>query len=699
MPGLVFGPEPWPLNTRINRRAPDQYLKKKSRRDRARLARLAKKKVVKEERLRREMVLRDWLREWPCDGLPAVPALKKPKRDPTAHHCAEQVTAEVRRVLGRSSKAKIKKTKERQEKRDEAEKMRIRHKEQESLSTKWKPGSRNTTHEDRSGKAKQEKEKKAKQEKEKKAKQEKLKTAQASKDQEESTVSSDNNPAVSQAEAKQTFSEETNPGGEEHVRDVLKLSVSSDEENVNIGTDQPTFSELTNLTFSPDIHHQLEAEINFKQMWRDQPDLTDDSGDEEDLKRTIKKVSSGGGQKCDRDVANLTDSSDEDDVGSDDEEEVSLGRGQECNGEMPDLTDSSDGEEVKNGTDQQDKSRPTFSEFIQREVYSSRSLLTASSCEKKDLAKTKAFVRRGRRMLAAPELTDDSDDEQERPATFSELYNTTRFSSKHPASSSRPKAFGDLGGGGNLSQETSQSLLAVSAMLEALKLAIGRTRLPLKLDRRTPAEGNCFTHSVVQQCQRAVVREELRRQGKTVTTYMALKRDVRQFVLDRLDHPRIKEMKANFEQKQGQLAQEGQPTRGWLTYWDDMLKNGEWADDTFVQATAFFLNLDMFLFIADSATYTQLFHPISGDIDSDRVGSPGRPTLLIGYISDQHYQSLLLAEEEPSVSGCPTSQAVDEALRRAFSALQLELLKQSRQVSWIFKMVLSNWKLISLLCE
>ena len=195
------------------------------------------------------------------------------------------------------------------------------------------------------------------------------------------------------------------------------------------------------------------------------------------------------------------------------------------------------------------------------------------------------------------------------------------------------------------------------------------------------------------------MREELRRQGKTVTTYMALKRDVRQFVLDRLDHPRIKEMKANFEQKQGQLAQEGQPTRGWLTYWDDMLKNGEWADDTFVQATAFFLNLDMFLFIADSATYTQLFHPISGDIDSDRVGSPGRPTLLIGYISDQHYQSLLLAEEEPSVSGCPTSQAVDEALRRAFSALQLELLKQSRQVSWIFKMVLSNWKLISLLCE
>ena len=230
-------------------------------------------------------------------------------------------------------------------------------------------------------------------------------------------------------------------------------------------------------------------------------------------------------------------------------------------------------------------------------------------------------------------------------------------------------------------------------MLEALKLAIGRTGLPLKLDSRTPAEGNCFSHSIVQQCQRAVVREELRRRGKSVTDYMALKKEVRQFILDNRDHPRVKDMKLNYEQKQGQLAQEGQLTRGWSIYWEDMLKNGEWADDTFVQATAFFLNLDIFLVIADSATYTRLFQPISGDINSDTVGSPGRPTLLIGYISDRHYQSLLLSEEEPSVSGGPTSEAVDEALRRAFSALQLELFKQSGQVNWIFKIVLWNWKL------
>ena len=107
------------------------------------------------------------------------------------------------------------------------------------------------------------------------------------------------NEEVSQAEVNQKFLE-SNPGGEEYVSDVLKLTVSSDEENFNFGTDQLTFPELTNSTFSPNnhlqplYHHQLEAKINVDIVWRDQPDLTDDSEDEGEI----------------RDVAYLTDSSD-----------------------------------------------------------------------------------------------------------------------------------------------------------------------------------------------------------------------------------------------------------------------------------------------------------------------------------------------------------------------------------------------------
>ena len=102
---MTFGPDPKPrISTRINRRAPDQQLKKKSKRERERLARLARKKLAREESLRRKKLLRDWLREWPCDDLPIVPAVNKRKRDPMAHHCSEQVTIEVRRVLGRTKK-------------------------------------------------------------------------------------------------------------------------------------------------------------------------------------------------------------------------------------------------------------------------------------------------------------------------------------------------------------------------------------------------------------------------------------------------------------------------------------------------------------------------------------------------------------------------------------------------------------------
>ena len=668
-------------------------------------------------------MVRDWMREWPCDGLPAVilPALKQPKRDPTAHHCAEQVTAEVRRVLGRSAKAKIKRTKDSQKERDEAERTRMRHKEQES--SKWKPGSRNTSHEVRRGKAKQEKERKAKQEKERKANQEKERKAKQEK--------------AKQDEVKLE-------------KKKAKLAVSSDEENVNTEVDQQTFSELTNLTFSPNNHpeppyHQLEAYIDNKKVWRDQPDLTDNNAEEEEV----------------RDVANLTESRDGEDVSSEDEQEVNSGGGQECDGGMPDLTDSSDSEKeefahrgctrtkafVKRGrrvlaapdltgdSDIED-SRPTikspvinltrpgeaeditknrceaemdcrddeeetgqesrsetFSELhYQQEVNFSNGLLTGSSCEEKYLAsaKTEALVKRGRRMSAAPELTDDSGDKQESVSllTFSELHNIIylpgpeltddsedeedlRRTIKEERSSGST-ALRDLRGGG--SSETSLSFEELYTMLDLLKLAIDRTELPLRLDYDTPADGNCFSHAVVQQGRRPSVREYLELQGKSLTTFMQLKEDVRQFVLYGKHLPSVRGLKASFEQKQGVLAREGEPTRGWSTYWEDMATNGTWADDIFVQATALYLDLPIFLIIADSATYDRPVTPIG----SGEEGSAERPPLFIGYISDKHYQSLLLKEEdEPS----RTNRITLQALRTALDSLQLDPLEKGSEVS------------------
>ena len=239
-----------------------------------------------------------------------------------------------------------------------------------------------------------------------------------------------------------------------------------------------------------------------------------------------------------------------------------------------------------------------------------------------------------------------------------------------------------LKGGGNQWEEALEEVM-LQAMLEALEAAIARTGLPLKLDKRTPAKGNCFPISVVQQCQRPQVKAELERQGKTITDYMALRNDVRQFVLERQDHPRIKEMKENFEQKQLLLAYDDEDTRGWLPYWEEMTGDKVWVDDTFVQATAYYLGLPIFLVPTGSATFKDQYHPISGDFNSDNVASPGPSSLWIGYINDQHYQSLLRLDEGHEATR-PSPQAVADALNRAFAHIQLELFKQKRQVGCLF---------------
>ena len=171
MPGAIFVPESKPKLIRINRETPYLRLKKKSLRAwRVRLARekalrykrLVRKKQSRDERMVGKKLLLEWLREWPCDK--AQRSEKKTKRP--AHHGTEEVTAEVRRVLGSSYTPKIKtkaSQKEIQQKRREhAEKMRRSQKEQEASGSKWKPGSRNIIHRERPRKAKQEKERKKK---------------------------------------------------------------------------------------------------------------------------------------------------------------------------------------------------------------------------------------------------------------------------------------------------------------------------------------------------------------------------------------------------------------------------------------------------------------------------------------------------------------------------------------------------------
>ena len=675
MPGLAYGPEPKsPYLIRINKGKPDQRIQKKIKRERARRSRRDRKKLLREERLRTKIVLREWLLEWSSEGLPAVPTVKRFKKDMTGHHGTEEVTAEVRRMLGKSFKPKIKtknSQKADQEKRDQAEQMRRRHKEQES--SKYRPGSREAAHKDRPRRVKQRKDRKKKLQtvgeskgQEESMGQEEFKGQKKSQGQEESQGQQESQ-GQEESKGQKEAKDQEESKGEKESQDQEEFKGQEEskgrekfkgQEETKVKTEEPVKSQPT---VSP-VKSSVISGIADKQSFSDEPTVS-------------TKFSTGGGEKCDQRIPDMTDSEEEQDV------IIEADQQEECQTTFPDFSHFTF--PVNNHLHTAVPSPTMFPTRDELLPDSESKNLTQSSCEEeeegelKDSAKAKVLVKRGRRKQ--PELTDSSDDEESSEPT---VKYTGRSSSK---------AFGDLSGGGNRSQGTSQEFLEVFTMLEALTLAITRTGLPLKLDSQTPAEGNCFSHAVIQQCQRAVVREELQRQGRTVTNFMDLKRDVRQFVLDRQQHPRIKAMKANYEQKQGQLAREEKPTRGWSTYWEDMLKDGEWADDSFVQATAFYLSLDICLVIADSATNTQLYQPMSGDIETGEVGSLQGPALLIGYISDRHYQSLLLVGEQPSRSNYPVPQGVDDALRRALSALKLELIERSRQVGCNF-MVILNWQ-------
>ena len=192
--------------------------------------------------------------------------------------------------MGRSYKAKIKKTKdsekERPVKRDQAQKMSISHKEQE------RSGSRNTIHEDRPRKAKQAKARKVKQQKEEKAKQEKEMKAKQQKEMKSKEEK--------EMEAKQEEKKKLNAKHEEKKKKLKTVQDLKDREESTVLSDkspvetaQPTFSELTDLKSSADDHLQtpyhlrfeakIRAKVEAKKVWRGEPYLTDDSEDEDVL--------------------------------------------------------------------------------------------------------------------------------------------------------------------------------------------------------------------------------------------------------------------------------------------------------------------------------------------------------------------------------------------------------------------------------
>ena len=117
-----------------------------------------------------------------------------------------------------------------------------------------------------------------------------------------------------------------------------------------------------------------------------------------------------------------------------------------------------------------------------------------------------------------------------------------------------------------------------------------------KLDKLTKGEGNGFMIATMQQLRRHDVIEASRQEVKDIAASMnhsLLRTSVYKWVMQHLNHPKIIRMRELYELDQAIKKELGEETKVWDDYWNHMLKDGIWADNWFVHATAMFLEMDL----------------------------------------------------------------------------------------------------------
>ena len=177
--------------------------------------------------------------------------------------------------------------------------------------------------------------------------------------------------------------------------------------------------------------------------------------------------------------------------------------------------------------------------------------------------------------------------------------------------------------------------------------------LPFKLDQPTEGLGNCFPIAIVQQLRRPEIFNQLRptvkRLAKHISGHTLLRQSVYTFIM-KSRHPRVNEFRQQYEELENQIS-----GKSWHDYWTSMVADRTWVDSWFVQATAWYLQLDIWI-ITTSNTDSSPYIEVNGNL-ADANQPSGGPIITIGTKSNVHYQSLLPIEAFHL--GFRESQAVD----------------------------------------
>ena len=174
--------------------------------------------------------------------------------------------------------------------------------------------------------------------------------------------------------------------------------------------------------------------------------------------------------------------------------------------------------------------------------------------------------------------------------------------------------------------------------------AVRRLKLPLRCDNLTEALGDCFPLSVLQQLNRPEIFKDLSSTLKKIVynkNQSKLRQEISNFMVTSR-HPRLIDYKKQFEGGIGPLIK-----LTWDEYWTKMKKNRVWADEPFVQATAWYLRFNINIVYSTNEDINNPYRVIKGNIDGDFVlgQASQEKDLFLGFRLECHYQSLIPIQE------------------------------------------------------
>ena len=122
---------------------------------------------------------------------------------------------------------------------------------------------------------------------------------------------------------------------------------------------------------------------------------------------------------------------------------------------------------------------------------------------------------------------------------------------------------------------------------------VHRLQLPHKLDQLTEGRGNCFPIAIIQQCRRPEISSQLKPLPKLLikhkTGHSVLRNSVKQFIT-MSENPNVARFKIRYEESVAIATGET-----WEQYWRRIVKDQVWVDYIFIQATAWYLQLDIWI--------------------------------------------------------------------------------------------------------